>query len=434
MQRQVHLGQLSRVAREKVIAALCAADAGDMRLESFDGNVLVSLTVPITHPVLADLPCQLSAAAATSPAVATSPSVDSRLLGRRGSARKSRSPSPARGPRTVQWASRMIDDILSLAVKFKIHPTRNNIVSVPDIVRAVIVNRCGVASLHRAAFADLVAASLKFREICPTCNAFYVFVCSDEPSMLPKFLLLASMRLKLLPFVVKESQRTEVHRGDVQVVLRKYIPLDVLSGVVKAVLRGNPRAPLIKTRLASWLKQERLRTSLAFDLDGHVDAMELLLALVESTTAEPYFRTSPSLDALLRQAAPEMLTELSASPNGTLQRARRPAGSRSPETSRHRDPSAPLPQPSAVALGAAVSAELARRRNSRVLMSPPRPTQFVPLPADEVAQSNIVGEVGDETAADENEAWLLQRLSEGLRMHRHEDCGERTALEQIAGS
>jgi hypothetical protein len=340
----------------------------------------------------------------------------------------------------------MIDDILSLAVKFRIHPTRNNIVSVPDIVRALLINRCGVASLHRTAFADIVAASLKFRSICPTCNAFYVFVCSDEPSMLAKFILMASMRLRMLPYIIRESQRTEVERGDIQIVLRKYIPLESLSGVVKTILRGNPRAPFVKTRLALWLKQERLRSSsISFDLDGHVDAMELLLALVECATADPTFRSSPSVDALLsNQAVAEGESPRSIVPE--------PVASASVVGSKlslghHSDPEAGRSRSDHMTSErcAAVSAELQRRGATRTLMSPPRPSLSSPLAsrtepspltssraADASGQSRIVADA--DATVDEHEAWMLQRLTEGLQLHRQGGTAERTALERIAVS
>ena len=396
--------------------------------------------MPNSHPLLTLVP-NVSAGLDESkvqPPTSTSasPVMDSRMLGRRGSSRRratSRSQSPARGPRTVQWASRLIDDVLSLAVKFRLHPSRNNIVSVPDMVRAILINRCGVAALHRVAYADLVAASLKYREICPTCNAFYVFVCSDEPSMLPKFMLLASMRQQVLPHIVKEAQRTVLVGGDVQVVLRKYIPLDTLSSVVKTVLRGNPRGPMIKMRLAAWLQAERARqSSLAFDFAQHVDAVELLLALVESSTAEPYFRSSPSVDAILAQLTSpvEGLPDTSTGVVLLPERSRNSA-QREHVPSKHADPSSDRKS----AVSVAVEAELARRRNaSRMLMSPPRPMQLAPRLIEADAQSEIL-ETGDDGENEDNEVWLMKRLSEGLRMHHQpDDDAERTALEQIADS
>jgi hypothetical protein len=302
MDHEVRLSDLSRHERECLVLLLCQADEDDLKIKPTRGSVAVEWTIPFTHPALefARVPRGASSAAwveaqRESPHPQTSFLNDRVLLrGRRGDPQRDRSHSRTRSTsssrtaaeRTVQWTTKLTEEVELNVLRMRVDTSRVH--SVEQLVEAVIRTRLGSESIHRAALKNYITAVTRYSPICTACFVMRIYLSNDSSTALRQFLRFCRLRNHMLPFAVVQSQKvvetSSAGAPQSHVVLRRYLELASLLPLVRSTLKGYRGSGAAKTYLAQWMR--RNVGGIAFDYSGFIDLNIVTLVLNDGLSAE----------------------------------------------------------------------------------------------------------------------------------------------------
>ena len=218
-------------------------------------------------------------------------------LRQRTSPASRRSPSPFKldrpGDRSVQWASRLVDDLLLHVANDGVDPSDDTTASV---AYRYLLRRCGVARLVRDTWNHLVDAVKRYRHLCPACSFFHLAVSNEFDFNV--FCTAARLRGLVAANVPVMAFQKVTSIASTHIVARKYLPLEKLRATFKKWSSRGPGSILLdrplKLLVAAWIDQgpsslfhhpamqqaALLGTSIvdvAFDLDvEHVDLYALI--------------------------------------------------------------------------------------------------------------------------------------------------------------
>jgi hypothetical protein len=301
----IRLESLSKAAREQLLFILAADPNRDVRFTTSGDSTIATLTsISTSHPAFVAVAAHVEPVASL--ASNTTPRQPYRLRSssrdRARSRSRGRSPSPggtAAGPsplrrgekRTVQWASRLVEDMMTAVAKVgKID--RYSYSDVADYMRHFLAARSGLQSIVHETHTDIINATSWFKPWCPACRVFDD--CLNQRYPLDAFELVAKWRVELNAHTTTEAQKVFANDLGPQVVLRRYFPLHAVPNLVKLLTRDmeRTRAQRLKAALVAFLNQRGTLAASspaallqAFDNDGFVDAVELLRVAAASAGA-----------------------------------------------------------------------------------------------------------------------------------------------------
>jgi hypothetical protein len=189
--------------------------------------------------------------------------------------------------RSVQWACRTIDEVLTASRRLRVDTSTTT--TVEELVQHILTNRYGVTPATRRMCGELASAAQQYSDVSPLCLLHASYCLRRAPQDVREYVLVAKIVGALAPWSTRESVRTATS-GHLQqqhvVALRRYISegdvsLALRDAVAVMLRKGSTLASGVRRYVTQWLRQPNPTPPIAFDFNGYVDGDALAVVLME---------------------------------------------------------------------------------------------------------------------------------------------------------